>query len=272
MDNDAPDYDLETERALRLPSLQQINVMCAGMSELLLHYLLQHSGIRLRVNDAASSATFKDTDPIVPIGPAALTSLIVWAGNDLPLSSLTCDFACLTSLVTLTVAPKTRKYAHAALSPAHLAQLALLPHLQILAAPVVASTTNSDATNLAAAQIKDRRVFCALRSVRSSAGFLDVVHGARLPAVTTIEISAAHNAMMDVRVPHAPRLLTLVIRAGRTSDEQYVRFGPGFTEIRVPKLVAKGSLTHQRAPLLKNVEVVWTVEWDKNAIKLAETE
>ncbi|KNE60657.1 hypothetical protein AMAG_06030 [Allomyces macrogynus ATCC 38327] len=389
-DNDALDYVLDTENALRLPSLQELNVVCAGMSELLLSYLLQHTDINLRVksvnldqahsslrvlsdlilpnvtefrvllqmsaqlgglpsmpkcrtlhinttglfpmndaleqrffscletvedlvvrdfevsgsahvhnggfpmgvgrsllranvtvptlsrilppSDAASSATFKGMDAFEPIGPAALTSLIVWAGNDLPLSSLTCDFACLVSLVTLTVTPKTRKYAHAALSPAHLAQLAFLPHLQILAAPVVASTTSLEATKLAAARIKGRPVFRALRSVRSSTGFLDVVHGARLPAVTIIEISAAHNAKMDVRVPHAPCLLRFVIRAGRTADEQYIRFGPGFTEIRVPKLIAEDSVTRQRAPLLKNVEVVWTVEWDPNAIKLAEAE
>ncbi|KAJ3360696.1 hypothetical protein GGF32_008091 [Allomyces javanicus] len=198
-----------------------------------------------------------------PPAPANLRILNVIACRTWSMSLIKSDFSCLTSLSMLTVHAKGPMQA-AWLTPNQLLQLASLEKLSFLAAPVVVAKSlpkYEEDVVAAAASIRGKRVFPSLAFAWTTEGFLDIVHDAHLPRLMCLSIEVPQEHAKDVRVPHAPSLEQLNLRAVLTSD--YKGGVPKASHVAVEKTVPIGedTVARQRAPQLENITVRAMLKW-----------
>ncbi|KAJ3362354.1 hypothetical protein GGF32_006189 [Allomyces javanicus] len=177
--------------------------------------------------DGATAAATSALDQLryEPPPPLSLTHLELLGSGTVPIASLRCDFACLANLVSLTVKRKYCKQEENKQHGAHLTvkqlqQLALLPHLAFLDAPIATPESKPGASWVqqvaaVAAALRGQPVFPALERVVTTFIFCTAIQPARLPRLTHMNVSIPERAWFVTKLfmPSVPLLTILVVVA-----------------------------------------------------------
>ncbi|KAJ3364878.1 hypothetical protein GGF31_008887 [Allomyces arbusculus] len=178
-----------------------------------------------KLTPSALATTALDPPRYNPPPPLGLTHLDLLGSGTVPIASLQCDFLCLTTLVSLTVKlgyceQEENKQHGAHLSVQQVQQLALLPHLAFLGAPVATPESKPGVTWVqqmaaVAASLRGQRVFSALEHVVTTHIFCTAIQPARLPRLMhmTVSIPEKSRFLSKLYLPSAPRLTDLVVVA-----------------------------------------------------------
>ncbi|KNE68727.1 hypothetical protein AMAG_13368 [Allomyces macrogynus ATCC 38327] len=212
---------------------------------------------------AATSAL--DQSRYEPSPPLSLTHLELLGSGTVPIASLRCDFACLTNLVSLTVKRKyckqeENKHHGAHLTVKQLQQLALLPHLAFLDAPIATPESKPGATwvqqvSAVAAALRGQPVFPALERVVTTFIFCTAIQPAHLPRLTHMNVSVPERSwfVSKLYMPSAPLLTDLVVVASNFREITEDFPGPLIVQEKQP--VDANPVLCERVPQLQSY--VW---------------
>ncbi|KAJ3356448.1 hypothetical protein GGF32_001473 [Allomyces javanicus] len=217
-------------------------------------------------DDDTMTAPASDLPRYKPPPPLALTHLELLGSDFVPIASLQCDFSCLINLVSLMVKlgfckQEENKQHDAHLSVYRLQQLATLPYLAFLDAPVAAPNSKPGATWVqqvaaVAVALRGQRVFPALERVVTTRIFFRAIQPARLPRLTDMTVSIPEKSwfVSKLYMPMAPLLTDLIVIAPHACEITKDTFS-GRAMVQEAQPVDGNPVLCERAPLLKSY--VW---------------